>query len=57
VTPATSANNDMVQGWQIGHFLANFKKSGHFLTTLGMKNVFGHFVKFGHFWPVFGLSL
>jgi len=37
--------------------MANFEKFGHFVTALAMKNAFGHFVQFGYFLAIFGLSL
>jgi len=39
------------QGCQIGHFMANFEKFGHFLTALSMKKRIWPFCKI---WPFFG---
>jgi len=48
----------VLQGCQIGHFMASFEKFGHFLTALAMKKRIWPFCKissfFGH---SFGLSL
>ena len=46
------------QGCQIGHFMANFEKFGHFLSALAMIKRIWPFCKIWLFFDhIFGLSL
>jgi len=43
------------QGCQIGHFMANFEKFGHFLTALAMKKRIWPFCKIWQFLAIFSV--